>query len=228
MPCMPEIITKGAIMRKLDDVMNNPESRRALRAALAAAPATANGFVNAGDGIHAGYWNDMLNAQEKKHFLNDWFTPLESGGWWCIEKGVVEKVLRRALITLIKKADECCARWVDCYWACAHQHDHTCHVADEPDEEDTEKYLRYKKKQCRDLKAKLAAGDLSCEEGLDRVECSITWSHAQITFIVHTPPPPNGYALAAGMTFPEPIQVVKWHRSSSALQVVQPKWQPYP
>ena len=278
MPCMPEIVAKGAIMRKLDAVMNDPVSRKRLKDNL---NNPNKQFVEAGDDVYAAFWEDMLSPAEKTHLELDWFRPLDKGGWWCIEDGVVEKVMRRGLLTLIDKADECCARWVDCYWVCAFQHNHNCHVyvgdfdddfpffvttpaidsgwllrngkppqvmfpgdpmleklepkhvvlePDEPDPGDIPSIFwpwwngRWKKmKECAEIKERQP----ECEEGLDRVECSITWSHAQITFCVHTPPPPNGYGPGSYMDYPEPIEVVKWDRASNAIKVSAATWMGY-
>lgn len=278
MPCMPEIVAKGGIMRKLDAVMNDLDARKLLKDNL---NNPAKRFVDAGDDVYAAFWENMLSDAEKTHMENDWFRPLDKGGWWCIEDGVVEKVLRKGLLTLIDRVELCCARWVDCYWVCAFQHDHNCHMyGGEVDDGDDPIFVitpeidsgwllrggyppqvmfpnditleklkpkhvklrpdennpgaiparfwdwwngRWKKMQeCKDIKA-----DPKCEEGLDRVECSITWSHAQVTFSVHTPPPPNGYGVGAYMDFPEPIEVVKWDRAARGITVAPATWMGY-
>jgi hypothetical protein len=57
----------------------------------------------------------------------------------------------------------------------------------------------------------------------ERVDCSITWSRAQITFTIHTPPPGDGYIVNPNtMTVPEPIAVVKWDDGAQQIETNYP------
>ena len=113
---MPEVVSKGPIFTRLDGVLSNPTVRQQLLNDLRAlAPADAAGLA------HLGLtYNVFTNANEEKHFLDDWLT-----NWWPSAQPLAP-LIREALIATIEVATGASNTPragqnplpVDCYWVC--------------------------------------------------------------------------------------------------------------
>jgi hypothetical protein len=239
MPDMPEIMSKTAIFVRLEDVLNDPQRRQELYNRLID-PNRYPKLEEIGDGIYSLLYRNLLSTSQKTHMRNDWFA-----NWWPDVqakgpngRGGVEQSVRLGLIRLIERVGLRCCPYIDCYWACAYQHDHNCaHPKGEdsnprdiammmdPDGGVIERMTDNERKfyeqfsqmpgdQQRDAAQLIRdwTGLNTCPADRD-VICTISWSPVQVTFIVHTPPPDvpgDPYPpIPDDRAVPEPIQVVK-------------------
>lgn len=197
MPCMPEIASKGTILKKLDFLLSDHHKRVALLPDLLQYN-TPMLLTDIAQAHGAGFTRSEIN-----HLNVEWFSQ-----WWPYAQqrsptgsGAVEEVVRLAIIEAINEAEEYMVP-IDCYWFCHHQHNHGTHYVADGEKEGNGRGGYYQ-------------GDPE-----DRVEASICWSAVQVTLNLHTPPPPQRYYNPVLMTIEDPIKVVKHKERADNYELV--------
>lgn len=122
MPDMPQSISKGALLTRIDKFSKNPDNLRAILPELEARGDTE--LVAILDS------HNLLAADEKLHLANDWFNATGQG-WWLarqpiqpiINLGFIEAIK----IALDKRDHDGKPLALDCFWVCStghNDHDH--------------------------------------------------------------------------------------------------------
>ena len=124
MPTMPQVISKGPILIKLDAVLSDTAKRDALLVDLEATnsdltPKFSVATIAQQHGI-------ATTPEEVNHLRNDWFQ-----NWWPNAQPTVEKVVRGGLIEAIRCASMHNDIPIDCYWVCDPGHGQHPHVQDD-------------------------------------------------------------------------------------------------
>jgi hypothetical protein len=162
---MPETMAKGLILKRLDNTLSNPRTRKEIYSALMMKPRTSLASIARQFGIAA-------NDEEEEHLRNDWFGPK----WWKeIDAGKRETVVRASLIRAIELLNEKSSRVVDSYWVCHPGHED---LGAENVHQDVH-----------------SAGDGhhggNGHASDKHFEACVCYSDEQVTVFLHTPDPPN-------------------------------------
>ena len=180
MGLMPDIISKGPLLKKLEDRYKDPDKLRLGLEALRKLP-----VWPAGNLADLGKDRGASNQKEADHLSSDWFKD-----WWPNAQPV-EPIVRKGLITAMEVAirdpDDTKDRNeplpIDVYWVC-----HPGHSGTSPEQS--------------------SAAPPSSPD--DRVEVTVSWSDKQVTLIIHTPePPPRPGRPVPPLNVDEPIYIVK-------------------
>lgn len=110
---MPEVIAKGPILEKLEDVFNKAAGRPARRTAILNAlkkdPPTEDLLTLADK-----HMTPKLKPGQRYHIQQQWLTDPN----WLVQP--VEPIVRKALSVALEKAGA--ATPIDCYWVCHPSH----------------------------------------------------------------------------------------------------------
>lgn len=208
MGVMPEGMSKGAILKKLDTrYAVPPTTKPQLQARLASLKPPALKSYPFGSFVTLALAGGVLNADEADHIRAHWFNEtvttaggvtLTGQGWW---KSIqpIEPIIREGLIAAIEVAlrdpdagaDRPIPLPIVFLWMC-----HAGH----------------------------SLGATPTPSADEAVEVDVSWSPYQVTLVIHTPDPPPD--TGPGPTDPEPIYVVKRDSHTGNLVRVRPKYYP--
>jgi hypothetical protein len=249
MPCMPEIASKGTILKKLDALLSDHYKRVAMYpdlmsgyypAASAAPGAAIMPLTTIANNHGAG-----LTQAEMDHINGDWFglIPTRPAWWKCAVEthspgtlSGVEEVVREGMIQAILKAEELQVP-VSCDWFCHRQHFHyEAHSGSEGGRApegtspvESEELKKALVEAIEDAATKLGltvadalAGACLSLDDYPHVEVTVCWSLDQVSLNLHTPGPPYWLPLMnpALMTIDDPIKVIRHDNPNGGAPVV--------
>ena len=126
MPDMPQSVSKGPILARLDEFSRSADNLRRLRDSLDVAGEASDLVQILQD--HIG-----LSADEKNHLEKDWFNR-DNDGWWP-KRQPIKPVMARGFIVAVAAAlrptqDNKDSLPLDCYWVCGTGHNEDSHGGD--------------------------------------------------------------------------------------------------
>lgn len=108
MPDMPEAVSKGPILKRLDDASKDKAKLQALLTELLVDEENCD-IPEILDRLH------MITPEEKTHLRDDWFT-----NWWPNSQPIQPIIARGMIVALETAIDKNLE--LDCYWVCSTGH----------------------------------------------------------------------------------------------------------
>jgi hypothetical protein len=106
MPDMPQVASKGSILKRLDALSQNAEGRQQLLNELSAPGASIPNIAES---------HGLVSPGEKQHMVSDWFT-----NWWPAAQPVEPILIEGFKVALTEAINRNLP--LDCYWLCEPGH----------------------------------------------------------------------------------------------------------